>query len=957
MATEIISSGVVSSGGSYYNKNTEIYGTASDFIFDYCSSVTVMLGGKTIDTTLGNSSYMKVQSGGIASRTTVKSATMIVSNGGSADTVTFTGSYPGIVRVEGIATNVSGNGSMTIASNGTASKATMTNFVNVSNGGLAIDTTMDLAGHMLVNLGGSASKTTLLSSAHLSLSGAALSTYLEGDNASMFVLDGAAASNTHISGGSARVYVSNGGSVQATYISGGAMIVSEGAVASKTYVSSGGSMSVSSGGTASYVDASSGGVVILHGGADVSALHFLGGIVRLTGGFRLSDAAIQAGSLNVQSDSLAVNVGIRSSGVLNIHSGGGASSCTVISGGQINLYGGVAVKTSVMDGGALVIEDDGLHGPQLIGPTPVSAGAASATHVELGGIVTVGSGGFAANTVLAYSSSGGLNPLTPEKPGKTSGLIPIAKRASMSVIQGGSAVGVLASSGGFLAVGSGGTVISATIQNGARVRILEGGVLNDLSIANGASASILGSTSKLAVGGIVELGSGGSLADVTVESGGVLRAQAGSLVSAVTVSSGGKLTGRYANVPELSIALYEGSILDFDITSLGENEVCIENTNYGGIYTTGSISCTLTVSGSQANGIYQLTNGISGYIDTIEVLNTDGDSLGTLTVDGTTKIGNSSYTLTKGSLGTLTVTIEAAAPEPVVIPPYLTGDFNGDLFDTLASQKDGEVTIYQNGEPWGIGITLDPGWNVLGTGDFNGDHLDDFLRVNDEGYVVGELSNGNGTFTPQVLNLKNSGWDILGTGDFNGNGSDDVLIANPTGASETVGLLGYWESGVTWTLINGYSPEWECVSTGDFNGDGKCDMLWKNQFVGDGDLVYNAYCTWIVEDPVDWRMVSVANPDEWNFLCSGDFDGNGSHDIAMINDVGVVGIWGVTDGYLSSWSILSAVTSEWQLAGVADFNADGTDDIAWSNTATGLTGYWQINDKQLTTWANIAVIG
>ena len=80
------------------------------------------------------------------------------------------------------------------------------------------------------------------------------------------------------------------------------------------------------------------------------------------------------------------------------------------------------------------------------------------------------------------------------------------------------------------------------------------------------------------------------------------------------------------------------------------------------------------------------------------------------------------------------------------------------------------------------------------------------------------------------------------------------------------------------------------------------------------------------------------------------------NDIAMINDVGVVGIWGVNDGYLSSWSILSAVTAEWQLAGVGDFNGDGTDDIAWSNTDTGLTGYWQINDKVLTTWANLAVV-
>ncbi len=227
--------------------------------------------------------------------------------------------------------------------------------------------------------------------------------------------------------------------------------------------------------------------------------------------------------------------------------------------------------------------------------------------------------------------------------------------------------------------------------------------------------------------------------------------------------------------------------------------------------------------------------------------------------------------------------------------------------------------------------------------------------MNTEGYVVGEMSNGNGTFSPQVLNLKNAGWDILGTGNFDGVGADDVLVANPTGASETVGLLGYWKGGTEWTLINGYSPEWECVSTGDFNGDGKCDMLWRNSFIGEGGLTYNAYCTWIVEDPVDWRMVSVANPAEWNFLCSGDFDGNGSHDIAMINGEGVVGIWGVNDGYLNSWSILSAVDrSSWTLAGVGDFNADGTDDIAWASDSLNLAGYWQINDKQLTTWSNIA---
>jgi len=652
----------------------------------------------------------------------------------------------------------------------------------------------------------------------------------------------------------------------------------------------------------------------------------------------------------------ASSTSVLSGGSATVYAGGKMVVTEVAGSGFLDICGGVANSTTVLEGGRILVSSGGSAnvisirsgGSMTVGPSGRASLVANSD-----GFMTVSSGGTA---YIANAMSGGFFEILD---GGSGVFLTLAETGRLAVSSGGKVEKV--NLNGTATVFSGGFASGITVSDGGRF-LISAGLAQDVNVVAGGNAVLSGGSAagvEVASDGFLTVSSGGIAAGVevsgwtTVHSGGTLDRAEVKSGGWLVVSSGGRLTGQMTFDEGASVNVYGNAVLDFDISSIAPGSDARVN-DLSLVH--GSPLCMLTVSGSQSHGAYALADGAAGFNKTISVANELGETIGTLTINAPAVIGDAQYTLTLDADDVLSVTV-GSIPEPVAVPAYLTGCFTGSAQSMLAKQADGQVTIYADGAAWGDGLTLEPGWNVLAADDFDADGRDDFLRMNAEGYVVGEMTQSDGTFTAQVLNKKETGWRILGTGDFNGNGSGDVLVANPTGASETVGLLGYWESGVTWTLINGYSPEWEMIATGDFNGDGKCDMLWRNTFVGAGDLTYNAYCTWIVENPVDWRMVSVANPDEWNFLCAGDFDGDGSHDIAMINDVGVVGIWGVGDGYLSSWSILSAFnTSEWTLAGVGDFDGDGTDDIAWCNNATNLAGYWQIEDKTLASWQNIAVL-
>ena len=952
-------------------------GTARDTVVNSCGSMYVGNGGNVVNTVVHDTGEFHVLTGGIAVSTTIAADgghMMVVSRGGSAiDTVA---EY-----------------TMGVYDGASVSNTTLKNRGYMLLYGSSFDTIISSGGEVEIPeyiSGAFASATTILDGGLFSVSGgSALDVTMSGGSMNV---SSSLVSGFYMYGGSATVK----GQVSGGAISGGTMEVGSFAMAEDLLVS-GGEVSMAEHG---YFNGTITGTGVVRIGSSVEVYNTTvraGG--RIAGSIQVNRGGLtfgEGGVLNFDiSDigpgnetlvtnysliggtpecTLTISTDAQADGTYYLASGAADFEQTItIANAYGDVYGTLSVGgESVLVGSQdymLNLDDDGLLSVEVTGggseiitgditgeTVDVLDGMyASSVNLNSDGILNVYAGGSA--DITTVNSSGRLN-----LRGGNAYQVTVNDGGAM-IIEEGLAENV--ETDGYLCVSAAGSIIGFTMCGGDAdvIGTLEGGSIEDGTMRIYNPGMVTGLTVS---SGTVIVDAGARFNGMILE-GGVVRVGAASELSGVTVSSGGKVTGSInLNSEFVSISFLAGSILDFNISRLApENDALV--TNYS--FLDGMPEFTLTVTDSQGNGTYNLATGVESFGWNISVMNTSDTLLGLLMIGRTVTIGGTDYTLNLGDDGLLSVTVGPYTP-PGPEPPtptsdwiFFNGDYNGDGFDMLAVEtpeqagaQPASVTIYQNGEPWGLGVALDYGWEVVGSGDFNGDGLDDFLRVNEEGYVVGEMSNGNGTFSPQVLNFRNPGWEILGTGDFNGNGTDDILIANPTGASETVGLLGYWESGATWTLINGYSAEWECVATGDFNGDGKCDMLWRNQFEGEGGGYYNAYCTWIVEDPVDWRMVSVANPQEWNFLCSGDFDGDKMNDIAMINGDGVVGIWGVSDGWLSSWSILSAVTPEWQLAGVADFNADGTDDIAWANTDTGLVGYWQIENKELASWANIATL-
>ena len=233
-------------------------------------------------------------------------------------------------------------------------------------------------------------------------------------------------------------------------------------------------------------------------------------------------------------------------------------------------------------------------------------------------------------------------------------------------------------------------------------------------------------------------------------------------------------------------------------------------------------------------------------------------------------------------------------------------------------------------------------WQVVGTGDFNGDGQADILWRHDSGLISDWLGEEDGGFADNFANAAANvatSWQVVGTGDFDNDGHDDILWRHDSGL--ITNWLGEDDGGFGDNFANAaanVATSWHVAGTGDFNGDGHDDILWRH----DSGLITN----WLGEDDggfADNFANAAANvATSWQIVGTGDFNGDGEDDILWRHDSGLITNWlGEEDGGFTANNAhaLSQVSLEWSVADIGDYNGDGHDDILWRHDS-GLITNW-----------------
>ena len=237
--------------------------------------------------------------------------------------------------------------------------------------------------------------------------------------------------------------------------------------------------------------------------------------------------------------------------------------------------------------------------------------------------------------------------------------------------------------------------------------------------------------------------------------------------------------------------------------------------------------------------------------------------------------------------------------------------------------------------------------------DFNGDGKSDVLwHHQGQGWLYAWLLDGTVTTAGHYLNpdrFADTLWQIRGISDFNLDGKNDILWHHQGRGDLYVWFMGE-ANGVVATGGEYLSPRqfadtrWQIRGIADFNGDGHNDILWHHQ--ADGWL-YVWFMKGLTATDGSYLTPMAFTDTRWQIRGVADFNGDGKSDILWHHQGdgrlyawflgGANGVVTVDGSYLTPEAFTD---TRWKIVQVADFNADGKNDVLWHHQADGWLYVW-----------------
>jgi hypothetical protein len=236
-------------------------------------------------------------------------------------------------------------------------------------------------------------------------------------------------------------------------------------------------------------------------------------------------------------------------------------------------------------------------------------------------------------------------------------------------------------------------------------------------------------------------------------------------------------------------------------------------------------------------------------------------------------------------------------------------NLNGDQFADILLYDDTNKDI----GAWLLSASGVPAWQSLGklsydstlitACDLNGDSLTDLVYRKTDGTVGFRFLESSGT--DKEIALSND-WQIAGTGDLNGDGIEDILLRNGT-------KLGAWmmdaDANPSWVSVGSIDTAYTVATIADFNGDGTDDIIFNSN---------GSYGAWMMDNGTAsaWRAFDGISSTAV-LESTGDYNGDGIDDLRF-RDGNTLAVYRVYEDS-TRWQVIGDVPSNWRtdLGGLA----------------------------------------